>query len=58
MSILINRNTRVLVQGITGRQGTFHTRAMLDYGTKVVGGVSPGKGGQDCQGVPVYDTVR
>ncbi|MCL5036695.1 MAG: succinate--CoA ligase subunit alpha [Chloroflexi bacterium] len=57
MSILINENTRVLVQGITGREGGFHTRQMLDYGTKVVAGVTPGKGGETFEGVPVYNTV-
>ncbi len=57
MSILIDR-TRVLVQGITGREGQFHTRAMLEYGTQVVAGVTPGKGGQEVLGVPVFDTVR
>jgi succinyl-CoA synthetase alpha subunit len=58
MSILIDNSTRVLVQGITGREGQFHTRAMLDYGTQVVAGVTPGKGGQEVFGVPVFDTVR
>jgi succinyl-CoA synthetase alpha subunit len=58
MSVLIDRSTRVLVQGITGREGQFHTRAMLDYGTKVVAGMTPGKGGQEVFGVPVFDTVR
>ena len=58
MSILIDQNTRLLVQGITGREGTFHTEQMLAYGTKVVGGVTPGKGGQEVFGVPVFDTVR
>jgi succinyl-CoA synthetase alpha subunit len=58
MSVLIDRSTRVLVKGITGREGQFHTRAMLDYGTQVVGGVTPGKGGQEVFGVPVFDTVR
>jgi succinyl-CoA synthetase alpha subunit len=58
MSILIDENTRVLVQGITGRDGGFHTQQMIEYGTKVVGGVTPGKGGQTAQGVPVFDTVR
>jgi succinyl-CoA synthetase alpha subunit len=58
MSILIDKNTRVLVQGITGREGQFHTQAMLAYGTKVVAGVTPGKGGQEVQGVPVFDTVK
>jgi succinyl-CoA synthetase alpha subunit len=57
MSIYINKDTRVLVQGITGKQGSFHTNQMLAYGTKIVGGISPGKGGQAVEGVPVYDTV-
>ncbi|MCD6488561.1 MAG: succinate--CoA ligase subunit alpha, partial [Desulfurococcales archaeon] len=57
MAILVNRNTRVLVQGITGKEGSFHTKLMLDYGTRVVAGVTPGKGGQEVHGVPVYDTV-
>lgn len=58
MSILVNENTKLIVQGITGREGTFHTEQMLQYGTKVVAGVSPGKGGQEACGVPVFDTVR
>ena len=58
MSILIDETTRVLVQGITGRDGGFHTQQMLEYGTKVVGGTTPGKGGQTAQGVPVFNTVR
>ena len=58
MSILLHGGERVLVQGITGRQGSFHTRRMLEYGTAVVAGVSPGKGGASVEGVPVYDTVR
>jgi succinyl-CoA synthetase alpha subunit len=58
MSILIDRSTRVLVQAITGREGQFHTRAMLEYGTQVVAGVTPGKRGQEISGVPVFDTVR
>ncbi|MQL52398.1 succinate--CoA ligase subunit alpha [Desulfofundulus thermobenzoicus] len=58
MAILVNEDTRVLVQGITGNQGKFHTRQMLLYGTKIVGGTSPGKGGQAVEGVPVFDTVR
>ncbi|MFP3259707.1 MAG: succinate--CoA ligase subunit alpha [Sulfolobus sp.] len=53
----MNRNTRVLVQGITGREGSFHTKLMKEYGTKVVAGVSPGKRGTEVYGVPVYDTV-
>ncbi|MGE0488842.1 MAG: succinate--CoA ligase subunit alpha [Vulcanimicrobiota bacterium] len=58
MSIIIDKNTKVIVQGITGKEGAFHTRQMLDYGTKVVGGVTPGKGGQQVHGLPVFNTVR
>src|SRR5688572_4117436 len=58
MAILIDETKRVLVQGITGREGQARTRLMLDYGTRVVGGVTPGKGGQDVLGVPVFDNVR
>ncbi len=58
MSILIDKNVRVLVQGITGRDGAFHTRAMKEAGTQVVAGVTPGKGGQLVEGVPVYDSVE
>lgn len=58
MSILIDSNTRVLVQGITGRDGSFHAKGMLDYGTKVVGGVTPGKGGEQVHGVPVFNTMK
>ena len=57
MGILIDENTRVLVQGITGKQGSFHTKLMLEYGTHIVAGVSPGKGGAEVEGVPVYDSV-
>ena len=57
MSILIDSNTRVIVQGITGGEGTFHTQQMLAYGTRVVGGVTPGKGGQTAEGLPVFNTV-
>lgn len=57
MTVLIDSNTRVVVQGITGREGSFHTRAMLSYGTKILAGVTPGKGGSTVEGVPVYDTV-
>jgi len=57
MSIFIDKETRVLVQGMTGKQGSFHTAQMLEYGTKIVAGVSPGKGGQSVEGVPVFDTV-
>jgi succinyl-CoA synthetase alpha subunit len=58
MSILLNRDTRVIVQGITGRMAQFHTKEMIDYGTTVVGGVVPGKGGETVHGVPVFDTVK
>ncbi len=57
MSILVDENTRVVVQGITGNEGMFHTRQMVEYGTKVVGGVTPGKGGQKVDGIPVFNTV-
>jgi len=57
MSVLVDKNTRLLVQGITGREGHFHTTRMLEYGTNVVAGVTPGKGGQTVEGVPVYDSV-
>lgn len=57
LAILVDENTRLVVQGITGREGEFHTRQMLAYGTKVVAGVTPGKGGQEVAGVPVFDTV-
>jgi len=58
MSILVDRDTRVLVQGITGREGSYHTGLMLEYGTNVVAGCSPGRGGQEVHGVPVFDTVQ
>ncbi|TAK22058.1 MAG: succinate--CoA ligase subunit alpha [Chloroflexota bacterium] len=58
MSVLVGTQTRLLVQGITGREGEFHTRQMLAYGTRVVAGVTPGRGGQDVAGVPVFNTVR
>lgn len=59
MSILVNQNTKVICQGITGSAGAFHTKQCLDYGTKMVGGVTPGKGGQkDANGLPIFDTVR
>ncbi len=57
MSILINKETRLIVQGITGKEGTFHTQQMIEYGTNVVGGVTPGKGGTTHEGVPVFNTV-
>lgn len=58
MSILIDENTRVVVQGITGSEGSFHTRQMVSYGSKVVAGVTPGKGGQDVDGIPVFNRVE
>lgn len=58
MSILLDRDSRVIVQGITGRMARFHTKDMLQYGTNVVGGVVPGKGGETVEGVPVFDTVK
>ena len=57
MSILVNKDTRIVVQGITGREGTFHTRQCVQYGSNVVAGVTPGKGGQDMDGIPVFNTV-
>ena len=57
MSILVDENTRLLVQGLTGREGTFHTQQAVAYGTKAVGGVTPGKGGTSHEGLPVFDTV-
>ncbi|MDF1540721.1 MAG: CoA-binding protein, partial [Candidatus Thorarchaeota archaeon] len=58
MAVLVDKNTRVLIQGITGGQGTFHSGAMLEYGTKIVAGVTPGKSGEAVHGIPVYDSVR
>jgi succinyl-CoA synthetase alpha subunit len=58
VSILVNRNTRVLCQGFTGKQGTFHSQAAIEYGTKLVGGVTPGRGGERHLGLPVFDTVK
>lgn len=58
MAILADKNTRLLVQGITGREGSFHTQQMIEYGTNVVGGVTPGKGGEWVHGKPVFDTVK
>ena len=57
MSILVDQTTRVICQGITGRQGAFHTRQAVSYGTKMVGGVTPGKGGEDLDGLPIFNTV-
>jgi len=57
LSIIVDQGTRVIVQGITGREGRFHTASMLQYGTNIVAGVTPGKGGEEVEGVPVYDTA-
>lgn len=58
MGVIVGKETRAIVQGITGTQGSFHTKLMLEYGTKIVAGVTPGKGGTSVHGVPVYDTVE
>ena len=58
MSVLINKNTRVITQGMTGKTGQFHTKACREYGTQMVAGTAPGKGGQNFEGIPIYDTVR
>lgn len=58
MSVLVDESTRVIVQGITGATGRFHTQQMIEYGTKIVGGVTPGKGGETVEGAPVFNTVR
>jgi succinyl-CoA synthetase alpha subunit len=58
MSVLVDKNTRLIVQGLTGREGTFHAKASADYGTKVVGGVTPGKGGTKHEGWPIFNTVE
>ncbi|MFO1463386.1 MAG: succinate--CoA ligase subunit alpha [bacterium] len=58
MSVLVDKNTKVVTQGITGSTGQFHTRACKEYGTQMVAGVTPGKGGQDFEGIPIFDTVR
>src|SRR6202051_5326443 len=58
MAVLVDKNTRLIVQGITGREGSFHAKACAEYGTKVVGGVTPGKGGTTHEGWPVFNTVE
>lgn len=58
MSILVDENSRIVVQGVTGREGSFHTKQMLEYGTMVAAGVTPGKGGREVEGVPVFNTVK
>ena len=58
MAIMIDKNTRLITIGITGKQGTFHTKQSQEYGTKVVGGVTPGKGGTIHEGIPVFNTVK
>ena len=58
MRILVNKKSRVICQGITGKAGSIHTKLCLEYGTKVVGGVTPGKGGQEIFGLPIFNTVR
>ncbi|MCD6297340.1 MAG: succinate--CoA ligase subunit alpha, partial [Deltaproteobacteria bacterium] len=57
MSILVDENSRVVVQGITGREGTFHTKRMIEYGTVVAAGVTPGRGGKKVEDVPVFNTL-
>ena len=58
MAILADKNTKLIVQGITGRDGSFHAGQMIEYGTRIVGGVTPKKGGQEIHGKPVFDTVK
>ena len=58
MSILVDKSTRVIVQGLTGREGTFHAKACAEYGTQIVGGVTPGKGGTTHEGWPIFNTVQ
>ena len=58
MSVLVNKDSKIIVQGFTGKEGTFHAEQMIDYGTNVIGGVTPGKGGTLHLGKPVYNTVQ
>ena len=58
MSVLVDKSTKVIVQGLTGREGTFHAKACAEYGTKIVGGVTPGKGGTTHEGFPVFNSVQ
>lgn len=58
MSVLVNKNTKVITQGMTGKTGSFHTKACLEYGTQMVAGVSPGKGGQEFEGIPLFNSVH
>ena len=58
MSVLVNKDSRVIIQGFTGSEGTFHASQMIDYGTNIVGGVTPGKGGSSHLNKPVFDTVQ
>ena len=57
MSVLVSKDSKIIVQGLTGRQGQFHAAQCLEYGTQIVAGVTPGRGGEQCLGLPVYDTV-